>query len=64
MMKEMEYGKHYRYAHDEPDGYAAGENYFPEDMLSKHYYKPTDRGLEQTIAAKLEKLRQLDKDED
>jgi putative ATPase len=62
LMKEIDYGKNYRYAHDEPDGYAAGVNYFPEGMAPKQYYNPVDRGLEQSIAAKLEKLRQLDKD--
>ncbi|MGY8813310.1 MAG: AAA family ATPase, partial [Gammaproteobacteria bacterium] len=62
LMKEIDYSKNYRYAHDEPDGYAAGVNYFPEGMAPKQYYNPVDRGLEQSIAAKLEKLRQLDKD--
>ncbi|MGK0296505.1 MAG: putative ATPase [Gammaproteobacteria bacterium] len=61
LMKKMDYGKNYRYAHDEPDAYAAGENYFPDGMQPKQYYNPVDRGLEQTIAAKLEKLRQMDK---
>jgi putative ATPase len=59
-MKQLDYGKNYRYAHDESDGYAAGENYFPEGMQAKQYYKPVDRGLEQSIAAKLKKLRELD----
>jgi putative ATPase len=60
LMKQLDYGKNYRYAHDESDGYAAGENYFPEGMQAKQYYKPVDRGLEQSIAAKLKKLRELD----
>ena len=59
-MKELDYGKAYRYAHDEPDAYAAGENYFPEDMAGARYYFPVDRGLEQKIAEKLERLRELD----
>ena len=61
LMKELDYGKAYRYAHDEPDAYAAGENYFPEGMAGTRYYFPTDRGLEQKIAEKLERLRELDK---
>ena len=60
LMKELDYGKAYRYAHDEPDAYAAGENYFPEDMTGARYYFPVDRGLEQKIAEKLERLRELD----
>ena len=46
LMKEIGYGKGYRYAHDEPGGYAAGERYFPDDMPEKRYYEPVDRGLE------------------
>ncbi|MEX2525475.1 MAG: replication-associated recombination protein A [Gammaproteobacteria bacterium] len=61
LMKELDYGKEYRYAHDEPDAYAAGENYFPEGMERTRYYYPSDRGLEQKIAEKLERLRELDK---
>ncbi|MDH5189632.1 MAG: replication-associated recombination protein A [Gammaproteobacteria bacterium] len=62
LMKELDYGKEYRYAHDEPEGYAAGENYFPEEMKQPHnYYQPVDRGLEQRIAARLQYLRELDK---
>jgi len=60
LMKELDYGKAYRYAHDEPEGYAAGENYFPEGMAGTRYYYPVDRGLEQKIAEKLAHLRQLD----
>jgi putative ATPase len=61
MMKELDYGKDYRYAHDEAEGYAAGENYFPEGMEGRQYYHPTDRGLEIKIAEKLARLRELDK---
>lgn len=59
LMKNLGYGKNYRYAHDEPDAYAAGENYFPEDMLRQQYYHPVDRGLEIKIKEKLEKLRKF-----
>ena len=61
LMKTLDYGKGYRYAHDEPEAYAAGENYFPEGMPDRHYYTPTDRGLEIRIAEKLARLRELDK---
>ena len=61
LMKEMGYGKEYRYAHDEPDGYAAGESYFPDGMAARQYYYPANRGLEIQIAEKLERLRKLDK---
>lgn len=57
LMKELGYGKNYRYAHDEPDAYAAGENYFPEGMKEHNYYRPTNRGLEVQIAEKLTKLK-------
>ena len=60
LMRELDYGKNYRYAHDEPDAYAAGEKYFPEAMGEKVYYSPVARGLEIQIAEKLAKLRQLD----
>lgn len=60
LMKELGYGHDYRYAHDEPEGYAAGENYFPEDMQQPSYYQPVDRGLEQKIAQKLAHLKELD----
>ena len=62
LLKELGYGKEYRYAHDEPDAYAAGENYFPDDMEPRQYYHPTSRGLEIQIAEKLARLRQLDKE--
>lgn len=61
LMKELDYGAEYRYAHDEPNGYAAGENYLPEAIKTNRYYEPVDRGLEQKIADKLNHLRELDK---
>jgi putative ATPase len=61
LMKGLGYGKDYRYAHDEGEGYAAGENYFPEGMDRPNWYRPTDRGLEAKIREKLEHLRELDK---
>ena len=61
LMKELGYGKTYRYAHDEPEAYAAGENYFPEEMQGVRYYHPVERGLEIRIAEKLKHLRDLDK---
>jgi len=60
LMKELGYGSDYRYAHDEPDAYAAGENYLPEGMARPHWYRPTSRGLEARIAEKLATLRALD----
>lgn len=59
LMKELGYGRRYRYAHDEPHGYAAGERYFP-DGLDAQFYEPTDRGLEGKIRQKLAFLRELD----
>lgn len=61
LMKELGYGKTYRYAHDEPEAYAAGENYFPDELKGTRYYHPVDRGLEIRIREKLEHLRLLDK---
>jgi putative ATPase len=61
LMKGLGYGKDYRYAHDEDEGYAAGENYFPEGMERPNWYRPSDRGLEAKIREKLEHLRELDK---
>ncbi len=58
-MKELGYGKDYRYAHDEDDGFAAGETYFPESMGEREYYQPVDRGLEARIKEKLDHLREL-----
>ena len=56
-MKSQGYGEDYRYAHDEADAFAAGENYFPEGLAARQYYQPVDRGLEIKIAEKLEYLR-------
>jgi putative ATPase len=61
LMKELDYGKAYRYAHDEPEAYAAGETYFPEEIGEREYYKPVPRGLEIKIAEKLAHLKELDK---
>jgi putative ATPase len=61
LMKELGYGKAYRYAHDEPEAYAAGEDYFPEGMGKPNYYQPPARGLEIKIAEKLAHLRELDR---
>ena len=61
LMKELGYGKAYRYAHDEPEGYAAGEQYFPDSMGDPNYYQPVNRGLEIKIAEKLKHLRELDR---
>lgn len=61
LMKELGYGREYRYAHDEPDAFAAGEVYFPEGMEETRYYYPVKRGLEIKIGEKLERLRALDK---
>lgn len=60
LMKELGYGKAYRYAHDEPEAYAAGEQYLPEELQRVRYYEPVDRGLEIRIAEKLAHLRELD----
>lgn len=61
LLKEMGKSKGYRYAHDEPHAYAAGEHYFPETMSKRNYYAPTDRGLEKHIQEKLAFLKNLDK---
>jgi putative ATPase len=61
LMKELGYGKAYRYAHDEPGAYAAGECYLPEGMAEPGWYRPTGRGLEGQIGEKLERLRALDR---
>lgn len=60
LMKQLDYGRGYRYAHDEQEGYAAGENYFPDDMPEVSFYQPTEFGLEGKIAEKLAHLRELD----
>ncbi|MDX5373038.1 MAG: replication-associated recombination protein A [Pseudomonadaceae bacterium] len=61
LMKELGYGEEYRYAHDEPDAYAAGEDYFPEELQPRRYYEPVPRGLELKIRDKLERLAELDR---
>jgi putative ATPase len=60
LMKQLDYGRDYRYAHDEAEAYAAGETYFPDGMPPVEWYKPTERGLEAKIAEKLAHLRSLD----
>ena len=60
LMKQLGYGDEYRYAHDEPDAYAAGEDYFPETLQPRQYYDPVPRGLELKIRDKLQHLRNLD----
>jgi putative ATPase len=60
MMKELGYGRAYRYAHDEPEAYAAGETYFPDEMGERRYYQPVNRGMEIKIAEKLDWLKSLD----
>jgi len=59
LMKELDYGKGYRYAHDEDGGFAAGERYLPDGMPPPGFYRPVQRGLEIRIADKLEELRRL-----
>ena len=61
LMKELGYGAEYRYAHDEPNAYAAGENYFPPELKDTQYYFPTNRGMEIQIKEKLERLHEQDK---
>lgn len=61
LMKQLGYGKTYCYPHDEPNGYVAGEQYFPESLGKPRFYQPTERGLEKQIAQKLKFLRELDK---
>ncbi|WP_432694969.1 replication-associated recombination protein A [Marinobacterium sp. YM272] len=60
LMKDIGYGAEYRYAHDEPDAYAAGEVYLPEEIAARRYYEPENRGLEIKLGEKLERLRVLD----
>jgi putative ATPase len=57
LMKNLGYGKGYRYAHEEPDAYSAGQTYFPEGMPAVEWYKPTERGLEAKIRQRIEELR-------
>jgi putative ATPase len=61
LMKEEGYHKGYRYAHDEPNGFAAGETYLPHELSGQVYYEPVERGLEIKISDKLKRLRQLNK---
>ncbi|MEH6492414.1 replication-associated recombination protein A [Halopseudomonas sp.] len=60
LMKELGYSEGYRYAHTEPEAYAAGEDYFPEALEPREYYQPVPRGLELKIGQKMQHLRQLD----
>ena len=60
LMKELGHGKEYRYAHDEPHAYVAGESYLPEGMEAPHWYEPVERGLETQIKEKMAFLRKLD----
>ncbi|MFG0585316.1 MULTISPECIES: replication-associated recombination protein A [Pseudomonas] len=60
LMQQLGYGEEYRYAHDEPNAYAAGEVYFPDEMEPREYYQPVPRGLESKIREKLKHLRSLD----
>jgi putative ATPase len=59
LSKQLGHGQNYRYAHDEPDGFAAGENYWPEPDMATCFYEPVNRGLETRIAEKLQQLREL-----
>ena len=61
LMEKLGYGRRYRHAHDEPEGYAAGETYLPDRLAGRRYYAPVARGLEIRIAEKLERLRELDR---
>lgn len=61
LMKELDYGKNYRYAHNEPDAYASGEKYFPDNLEPIEFYKPTTRGLESKILEKMNYLKSQDK---
>ena len=62
LMKDLDYGKGYRYAHDEQGGFAAGESYFPDAMPTQEFYRPVERGLEIRIREKLAELRRLNED--
>jgi putative ATPase len=62
LMKELGYGHEYRYAHDEPHAYAAGETYLPDGMAPPHWYQPVPRGVEVKIAEKMAFLKKLDQD--
>ena len=60
LMKELGHGDGYRYAHDEPQGYAAGESYWPDELAPQSFYKPLDQGLEVKIAQRLRRLQERD----
>ena len=62
LMKELDYGKDYRYAHNEADAFAAGENYFPDGMAAPEFYRPVSRGLEIRIAEKLAEFKQKNRE--
>jgi putative ATPase len=62
LMKQLDYGKGYRYAHDEEDAFAAGERYLPDDMPEQRFYQPTPRGLEIKIGEKLNELRRRNRE--
>jgi putative ATPase len=59
LMKDLDYGRDYRYAHDEAGGFAAGESYWPDDIEPPRFYEPVARGLELKIGERLEELRRL-----
>ena len=61
-MKELDYGRGYRYAHDEEGGFAAGERYWPDDMEAPSFYAPAPRGLEIRIGERLAELRRLNEE--
>ena len=61
MMKKLDYGRDYRYAHNEEGGFAAGESYFPEGMDAPGFYRPVERGLEIRIAERLRELKNLNR---
>ena len=63
LMKDLGYGRDYRYAHDEPDGFAAGERYLPEGLPRTRFYEPMPRGLELRIGERLAELRQANERE-
>jgi putative ATPase len=62
LMRELGFGKGYRYAHDEPGAYAAGERYLPAELAGQQFYQPVERGMEKQLAEKLRYLKQLDRD--
>jgi putative ATPase len=61
LMKELDYGRGYRYAHDEEGGFAAGEQYLPDGLMDTQFYRPVERGLEIRIGEKLRELKDLNK---